>query len=225
MSDTFHVPSYEEVKKKTTNITKISLFKPKGISASPTTQVLDVSKSVEASDQIVIQKTFSSNASTSSTYFSTSSTTMPPISSASNVPSLRFLNTEFNSYICSATMTSPSSIVRRSNNNILVNPCQVHFVSDGILISYQKGNRVLKYIKNVGWEFDSNVLADYVVGSEMAALFLSLRYHLLNPDYIQSRMKPLVNAHKCRLLLCLVDIVHFHFFNHSPSARKIVRRH
>jgi hypothetical protein len=35
----------------------------------------------------------------------------------------------------------------------------------------QKGNRLLKYIKNVGWEFGS-VTADYAMGFDICALYL-----------------------------------------------------
>lgn len=55
---------------------------------------------------------------------------------------------------------------------------------------------MLKYIRNVHWQFwDSNVggndllAPDYLLGSSTVAIFISLRYHLLNPEYIHTRLK------------------------------------
>jgi DNA excision repair protein ERCC-1 len=47
----------------------------------------------------------------------------------------------------------------------------------------QRGNPLLKAITNIPWEYDE-IVADYVVGVTACILFLSLRYHTLNPDYI-----------------------------------------
>ena len=65
----------------------------------------------------------------------------------------------------------------------------------------QKGNPVLKYIRNVHWHFmpadDAfGATADYMLGQSTAALFLSLRFHLLKPEYIHARMKALRAASK-----------------------------
>lgn len=54
----------------------------------------------------------------------------------------------------------------------------------------------MKYIRNVHWQYDSpddgGILTggpDYLLGSTTAAVFISLRYHLLNPEYVYGRMK------------------------------------
>ncbi|KAL3277565.1 hypothetical protein HHI36_012908 [Cryptolaemus montrouzieri] len=44
------------------------------------------------------------------------------------------------------------------------------------------------------------------MGVNMCALFLSLRYHSLNPDYIHTRLKKLGNKYELRVLLVQVDI-------------------
>lgn len=67
------------------------------------------------------------------------------------------------------------------NNALLVNP-------------NQKGNPVLKYIRNVHWQFITGregdaMMPDYVLGASTSAVFLSLRYHLLKPEYIHTRMR------------------------------------
>lgn len=62
---------------------------------------------------------------------------------------------------------------------------------NAVLVNHrQKGNPVLKFFRNVRWQF-ADILPDYMLGQTTAALFLSLRYHLLKPEYIHGRMKSL----------------------------------
>lgn len=63
----------------------------------------------------------------------------------------------------------------------------------------QKGNPLLKFITG-HWEY-SDIVPDYIMGKTMCALFLSVRYHQLNPDYIHDRLKLLGNAFNLRVLL------------------------
>lgn len=63
-----------------------------------------------------------------------------------------------------------------------------------IVNNSQRGNPVLEFIENVKWEFlspsvSSSSCADYVLGKATGALFLSLKYHLLHPDYLYARMR------------------------------------
>ncbi|XP_069779270.1 DNA excision repair protein ERCC-1 [Narcine bancroftii] len=75
----------------------------------------------------------------------------------------------------------------------------------GIIVSpRQRGNPVLRCIRSVPWEF-GEVMADFILGSSTGALFLSLRYHALHPDYIHQRLRLLGREHGLRLLLLLVD--------------------
>lgn len=69
----------------------------------------------------------------------------------------------------------------------------------------QRGNPILKSITNVPWEFDDSIIPDYVVGVTTGILFLSLRYHQLNPDYIHNRLKELGKRFELRVLLVQVD--------------------
>lgn len=69
----------------------------------------------------------------------------------------------------------------------------------------QRGNPILKSITNVPWEFDDSIIPDYVVGTTAGILFLSLRYHQLNPDYIHNRLKELGKRFELRVLLVQVD--------------------
>jgi DNA repair protein Rad10 len=76
----------------------------------------------------------------------------------------------------------------------------------------QKGNPVLQYITNVWWDYVEGLSGgggggpDFVVGSGAAALYLSLKYHLLHPDYIHKRTRGLSrDRYKLRVLLVLVS--------------------
>ncbi|XP_035695853.1 DNA excision repair protein ERCC-1-like [Branchiostoma floridae] len=81
-------------------------------------------------------------------------------------------------------------------NSIVINP-------------RQKGNPVIKNIRNVAWEF-GDVIPDYVLGKTSCALFLSLRYHHLHPNYIQDRLQQLGRSYMLRILLVQVDVADPH---------------
>ncbi|XP_030077555.1 DNA excision repair protein ERCC-1 [Microcaecilia unicolor] len=83
--------------------------------------------------------------------------------------------------------------------------------SNCILVSpRQRGNPILKFVHNVPWEFDE-IIPDYVMGQTTCALFLSLRYHNLNPNYIHERLKKLGQSYALRVLLVQVDVKDPHF--------------
>ncbi|KAK0142975.1 DNA excision repair protein ERCC-1 [Merluccius polli] len=69
----------------------------------------------------------------------------------------------------------------------------------------QRGNPILKFVRSVPWEF-GEIVPDYVLGQTTCALFLSLRYHNLNPDYIHDRLKLLGQTFTLRVLLVQVDV-------------------
>ncbi|XP_062368475.1 DNA excision repair protein ERCC-1 [Cinclus cinclus] len=78
--------------------------------------------------------------------------------------------------------------------------------SSSIIVSpRQRGNPVLKFIRNVPWEF-GDIVPDYVLGQSSCALFLSLRYHHLNPDYIHERLRALGRSFGLQVLLLQVDV-------------------
>ena len=85
-----------------------------------------------------------------------------------------------------------------------------------ILVSpRQKGNPILNHIKSVPWEY-SDIPADYVLGATTCALFLSLKYHRLHPEYIYSRIRALAGKYRLRLLLTMVDIE-----NHEDPVKEL----
>ncbi|KAK0641124.1 restriction endonuclease type II-like protein [Cercophora newfieldiana] len=91
---------------------------------------------------------------------------------------------------------------RSSGSSILVSP-------------RQKGNPVLTCLKSVPWEY-SDIPADYGLGLTTCALFLSLKYHRLHPEYIYTRIRNLQGKFNLRILLTMVDIP-----NHEDSLREL----
>lgn len=85
-----------------------------------------------------------------------------------------------------------------------------------ILVSpRQKGNPILANLRSFAWEY-SDIPADYVLGGTTCALFLSLKYHRLHPEYIYNRIKGLAGKYNLRVLLTMVDIG-----NHEESLKEL----
>lgn len=85
-----------------------------------------------------------------------------------------------------------------------------------ILVSTrQKGNPILNHVRSLPWEY-SDTPADYVLGATTCALFLSLKYHRLHPEYIYSRIRALGKMYNLRILLIMVDIT-----NHEEALREL----
>ncbi|CAN6304553.1 unnamed protein product [Urochloa humidicola] len=77
---------------------------------------------------------------------------------------------------------------------------------NAILVSHrQRGNPLLKHIRNARWSF-AGVVPDYVLGQSSCALYLSIRYHLLHPDYLYYRIRELQKNFRLRVILCHVDV-------------------
>lgn len=75
-----------------------------------------------------------------------------------------------------------------------------------ILVSpRQKGNPILNGVRSIAWEY-ADIPADYVLGTTTCALFLSLKYHRLHPEYIYNRIRDLKGQYNLRILLTMVDI-------------------
>jgi DNA excision repair protein ERCC-1 len=73
-----------------------------------------------------------------------------------------------------------------------------------IVSSRQRGNPVLKEVKAVPWIYGATT-ADFLIPDAACALFLSLRYHLLHPNYLLGRLRELRENAPLRLVLLLVD--------------------
>ncbi|KAH8897010.1 hypothetical protein GQ53DRAFT_638513 [Thozetella sp. PMI_491] len=101
------------------------------------------------------------------------------------------------------TQPTPQALPSRSSgSSILVSP-------------RQKGNPVLAALRSMPWEY-SDIPADYVLGLTTCALFLSLKYHRLHPEYIYTRIRNLQGKYNLRILLTMVDIP-----NHEDSLREL----
>ncbi|OBT43585.1 hypothetical protein VE00_06986 [Pseudogymnoascus sp. WSF 3629] len=79
----------------------------------------------------------------------------------------------------------------------------------------QKGNPMLSHLRAQPWEW-RDTPADYVLGQTTCALFLSLKYHRLHPEYVYNRIRGLGGKYALRVLLTLVDIP-----NHEESVKEL----
>lgn len=101
------------------------------------------------------------------------------------------------------TQPKPQALAKRAGASaILVSP-------------RQKGNPLLEHIRSLPWEY-SDMPADYILGLTTCALFLSLKYHRLHPEYIYTRIKGLAGRYLLRIVLVMVDIN-----NHEESLREL----
>jgi len=64
---------------------------------------------------------------------------------------------------------------------------------------------MLQFIRNMPWEY-GEIVPDFILGQTTCALFLSLKYHRLHPEYIFTRIQSLVHQFLLRILLILVDV-------------------
>lgn len=98
---------------------------------------------------------------------------------------------------------TPQAIASRTTgSSILVSP-------------RQKGNPILTNLRSFAWEY-SDIPSDYVLGATTGALFLSLKYHRLHPEYIYNRIKGLQGKYNLRIVLTMVDIQ-----NHEESLKEL----
>ncbi|KAG9293063.1 hypothetical protein G9A89_016425 [Geosiphon pyriformis] len=81
----------------------------------------------------------------------------------------------------------------------------------------QRGNPILQFIRNVQWEYDE-IVPDFIIGQTTCALYLSLKYHRLHPEYIFNRIQLLVHQFSLRVLLVAVDVD-----NHEDPIRELTK--
>lgn len=96
--------------------------------------------------------------------------------------------------------TSPTNTTTSArDNHALLQPHVLH------VSTRQRGNGLLRYIRNVPFAY-AKIVPDYIMGTNRCALFLSIRYHNLHPQYIHRRIAELRSDFDLRILLCLVDV-------------------
>jgi DNA excision repair protein ERCC-1 len=74
-----------------------------------------------------------------------------------------------------------------------------------LVANRQQGNPLLRLLTGIEWKH-ADVVPDFVVGETTCVLFLSLRYHLLHPDYLYARIAPVKREFRVRVLLVSVDV-------------------
>ena len=69
----------------------------------------------------------------------------------------------------------------------------------------QRKNPVLQHIKFVKKEFQDTLVADYAVGASVGVIWLSIKYHLLKPNYVRRRLAEIRGHYQLSILLLMVD--------------------
>ena len=95
--------------------------------------------------------------------------------------------------------TNAAAVASHETNPTLLQP---HVL---IVSTKQRGNGILRYIRNVPFAY-AKIVPDYIVGPNRCALFLSFKYHNLHPNYVHRRIAELRSDFDLRILLCLVDV-------------------
>lgn len=96
-------------------------------------------------------------------------------------------------------------MVRRPTlNSIMVNTCQ-------------KGNPIITHIRSVPWEY-GDIVPDYQVGATTGVLYLSLRYHLLHPEYIHNRIEKMGQSYSLRIMMIHCDVD-----NHATAMKELTK--
>ena len=74
----------------------------------------------------------------------------------------------------------------------------------------RKNHALLAHVTNVPVKFATNFVPDFLLGNNACALFLSIKYHRLHPNYIKNRVGALgKGSYRLRVILALVDVEDF----------------
>lgn len=133
----------------------------------------------------------------------------PVVSSRSLTPDTRLDSNRASSSAPTSKFSKPQLHRPNALTRILVHPSQIH------------GNPLMEEIKKVpriNYEVSKEIMADYVTGYTSCVLLLSLKYHGLHPDYIDTRINRLGNSHDLKVLLVIIDVD-----NSSESLKELTR--
>ncbi|KAE9013866.1 hypothetical protein PF004_g8538 [Phytophthora fragariae] len=146
------------------------------------------------------------------------SRTLPPVAASSDDAAPRYLPREDGSAPSSLTFSEAFAQLRKTSSYVAPPPEKSQEnkppVRDAAATVYvnrrQKGNPMLKSVRNVGLEFRDGLIPDYVMGeNSCCVLFLSVRYHLLHNTYLDERVQSVrkddPTRYKTKLVLCFVD--------------------
>ncbi|KAE9116744.1 hypothetical protein PF010_g8842 [Phytophthora fragariae] len=147
------------------------------------------------------------------------SRTLPPVAASSDDAAPRYLPREDGSAPSSLTFSEAFAQLRKTSSYVAPPPEKSQEnkppVRDAAATVYvnrrQKGNPMLKSVRNVGLEFRDGLIPDYVMGeNSCCVLFLSVRYHLLHNTYLDERVQSVrkddPTRYKTKLVLCFVDV-------------------
>ncbi len=81
----------------------------------------------------------------------------------------------------------------------------------------QKGNPVINHLKNVKWQYTSEIKADYLMNTT-AALFLSVRYHNRHPKVKYEILDCMLNIYLCLLVYSSKDRGSREYVSNSYSS-------
>lgn len=195
MKSFLHIPSHAEVLERSRPQAPPSFFRPSSSAAPPVEAVGAASVSSSASQQ---QQSLGRAGGVPGSFgeaFSfvrqTEFYTPPPAAPTPTVPVAPSEGVPGNG-VGSRSQEALPTVNSQARNAILVN-------------RRQTGNPVLKYIRNVRWVF-GDIVPDYLLGQSTCALYISLRYHLLHPDYLYFRIRELQKGFRLRVVLCHVDL-------------------
>ncbi len=109
----------------------------------------------------------------------------------------------------SSSSTSSSSTPSSSSTSLKTNQSKVN--RNTILVNpNQSANKLLKHFRYVGYELNESISpAHYLMYDSSCALFLSLKYHVIYPNYIYDKLNELRNSYQLKVLLVLVDHIEF----------------
>jgi DNA repair protein Rad10 len=100
-----------------------------------------------------------------------------------------------------ASSIAPESHASQGNSH---RPLVRRGAGANLLVSHrQRGNPLLASIRQVAWEH-ADIKPDYIMTPTSAAVFISVRYHLLHPQYVFKRMRELRSEFELRVLLIQV---------------------
>lgn len=74
-----------------------------------------------------------------------------------------------------------------------------------IVSKRQENNPLLKYVRNIAYEWSENLRADFLCGAGCGVLYLTLKWHKLHPAYLETRCNDL-NAFTVKILLVLSNV-------------------
>mmetsp|Transcript_32506 Transcript_32506/g.52657 ORF Transcript_32506/g.52657 Transcript_32506/m.52657 type:complete len:265 (-) Transcript_32506:303-1097(-) len=101
-----------------------------------------------------------------------------------------------------AAFADPQSVVPTNSKGFPIPTLKVNTI---LVNKRQRGNPILSYISNVSLEY-IEIVPDYLLGAYTCALYISLKYHRLHPEYLYGRIKALHRNYRVRIILCEVDV-------------------